>query len=57
MMIGLVCFIQEIENITGVFLKNKLANNNFQPDDNFYTVNNKNELIELDIFQGNISDL
>lgn len=50
-------FIQEIENITGVYLRNKLADSNFQPDDNFYTVNSKNELIELDIFQGNISDL
>lgn len=50
-------FIQEIENIAGVFLRNKLADNNFQPDNNFYTLNSKNELIELDIFQGNISDL
>lgn len=50
-------FIKEIENIAGVFLNDKLADTNYQPDNNFYTLNSKNELIELDVFNGNIHDL
>lgn len=50
-------FIKEIENVAGVFLKDKLADINYQPDNNFYTLNSKNELIELDVFEGNINDL
>lgn len=50
-------FVKEIEKITGVLLINKSSDTTNQPDNNFYTLNHNNELIELDIFQGNISDL
>lgn len=50
-------FIEEIENITGVFLKEKKIDDTDLIYNNFYTLNNKNELIELNVLQGNISDL
>lgn len=50
--------IKEIEEITGVKLNRHLKDSyNHKPINNYYILNNDNEIIELDIFQGNISDL